>query len=180
VEKSPLPLEIREAQATACLEAAARYQPELLAYARKLAGSEEGGMELFQQTCLNCHDAIQLRGYVGTEYRFYLVKAITRLHQRTDQLERLRQGLDGFEEAPAGGPACDSRGELVDQMLTDVSTRFPAERIPLRMHLEGMSYQQIADHVGGVEQSWLSRRLKKVTTYLRETYGQAWASLHAE
>jgi DNA-directed RNA polymerase specialized sigma24 family protein len=180
VEKPLLSLEIREAQATACLEVAATYQAELLKYARKLAGSDEGGMELYQQTCLNCHDAIQHRGFVGTEYRFYLVKAITRLHQRTDQMERLRQGLEGLEEAPTGGPACDTRGELVDQMLADVATHFPAERIPLRMHLDGMSYQQIADHTGGHDQSWIRRRVEKVKTYLRTAYGHVLANLEAE
>ena len=55
----------------------------LLAGARKLAGSDEGGMELFQQTLLNCHDAIQRNGFNGDRYEFYLLRTLRHAHHRS-------------------------------------------------------------------------------------------------
>ena len=75
--------DLREAQATACLKAGETYRALLLSVARKLAGSDEGGMDLFQQTLLNCHDAIQRNGFNGDRYEFYLLRTLRHAHHRS-------------------------------------------------------------------------------------------------
>lgn len=171
-------VEVREAQATACLESAAKYQRELLSAAEKLTGNKEAAMELFQQTCLNCHDAIQHRGFAGTEYRFYLLTALRNLYRRGQQLERLRQGLDGLEEAPDRAPASDLRGELVDQMAAEVREKFSArQRMAMRLHLDEHSFKEISELMGGGDQSWIRRQVLKIKVHLRETFGPVWDQL---
>ena len=60
-----IPATTREAQALACLEAAEQYRSPLMAIAYKLMSPSEEAMELYQQTLLNCHDAIQRNGFAG-------------------------------------------------------------------------------------------------------------------
>ena len=74
--------DLHEAQTTACLEAGAACRGLLLAVARRLAGSDEGGTELLQQTLLNCHDAIQRNGFNGDRYEFYLLRTLRHAHHR--------------------------------------------------------------------------------------------------
>jgi DNA-directed RNA polymerase specialized sigma24 family protein len=194
----------REAQATACLKAGETHRVLLLAVARKLAGSDEGGMDLFQQTLLNCHEAIQRHGFVGDRYEFYLLKSLRYLAYK-EQREAKRWAplpqqpmadpsdddftdgelsrAEGWaqrsispEASNAGGP--DALAQLADQMQEEIRARFsPADRIALRLHVQGESYRDIAALVGGGDHTWISRRVNRMKETLRETFAQAWAAL---
>jgi RNA polymerase sigma factor (sigma-70 family) len=193
----------REAQATACLEAAERFQPQLLALATALSGSKEEGMELFQQASLNCHDAIQSGGFQGDGYTFYLRRAIKNLHYRTQKEQQRRVPISFTEPALeeeheqdwAGTgwgqplvklmqpmcqpePAHDERAALAEQVMSEVRERFtPADRVALRLSLGGMSCQQIAEHIGTKDQSWVWRRLDRMKATLRELFQPAFDAL---
>ncbi len=180
-ESFPYSLEFREAQALACLEAAALHKDQLLAVAVKLAGSQEGGMDLFQETCLNCHDAIQHRGFAGSEFRFYLLTAIRNLHRRHHQEAQRFVGLDGIEEVPASPAPTNAHAHLAGQMHEELRQHFSfSDRIAFRLHLDGKTCQQISEHVGGGDQSWIWRRLEKMKKHLRSAFSQAWSNLGAE
>jgi DNA-directed RNA polymerase specialized sigma24 family protein len=196
------PADVREAQATACLEAAEKYREPLLALGRGLAGSDEGGRELFQQAVLNCHDAIQSRGFAGEAYQFYLRRAIKNLYYRTEKearryvpipfndpelaeeheyhwqvADRLRP-IEKLLQPAAPEPAHDSHDVLAAQVMAEMQARFsPADRVAFRLQLDGFSCQQIAEHIGTKDQSWVWRRLKRMKAELRAAFGQAWANL---
>lgn len=177
-ESFPYSLEYREAQASACLEAAALHKAQLLAVAVKLAGSKEGGMDLFQETCLNCHDAIQHRGFAGSEFRFYLLTAIRRQHHRTQQEARRFVGLDGLEEAPISPATTDAQAHLAGQIQEELRKGFSfPDRIAFRLHVEGYSFTAIASMVGGGDESWIGRRVRRMKQHLRITFSQAWGNL---
>jgi RNA polymerase sigma factor (sigma-70 family) len=192
----------REAQACACLESAEKYRGPLLALARGLAGTDEGGRELFQQAVLNCHDAIQSRGFEGEHFQFYLRRAIKNLHYRTEKEARRyvpisftepaleeeheydwqgtgwEQPLVKLLQPVAREPEHDSHDVLAGQVWAEIQARFsPADRVAFRLQLDGMSCQQIAEHIGTKDQSWVWRRLERMKAQLRETFGQAFASL---
>lgn len=193
---------LHEAQATACLEAAEKYREPLLALCRGLAGSDEDGRELYQQAVLNCHDAIQSRGFAGEAYQFYLRRAIKNLHYRTEKEARRYVAISFDEPAlaeeqeeewvgadqrgyyerlmqpAAGAPEQDSHDVLAAQVLAEIQANYsPADRVAFRMQLDGMSCQQIAEHIGTKDQSWVWRRLERMKKQLRATFGQTWANL---
>ncbi len=72
---------IREQQALDCMASADRFRDQL-------AGGKEVGMELYQQSLLNCHDAIQRRGFKGDQYEFYLRTAVKNLHRKEKTRQR--------------------------------------------------------------------------------------------
>lgn len=196
-----IPAAEREAQATACLDAAEKYREPLLALATCLSGSREEGMELFQQASLSCHDAIQTGGFRGDGYNFYLRRAIKNLHYRTQREQARRvplpyeQGGALPEELP-GDWDIDSQErhqrqewvaaeapeaaytQLAEQVMAEAQRRFPfADRIALRLSLGGMSCQQIAEHIGTKDQSWVWRRLARMKAELKQLFQVAYDTL---
>jgi RNA polymerase sigma factor (sigma-70 family) len=200
-----LPATTREDQATACLEAADRHRGPLLALACKLAGSPEEGMELYQQTLLNCHDAIQRSGFAGDRYHFYLAQSMRHLHTRGLRRHSREIRMD-FQFADAGGHGRDDEGDapwsaahdkvkkaweeantaspvhaeaqLAEQVMAEARQQFSfADRVALRLSVDGLSCQQIAEHIGTKDQSWVWRRLQKMKAQLRQTFQQAWDAL---
>ena len=155
MEKTPQQLAIWNAQALDCLQAADGQRRPLLRYATKLAGSAEQGMELYQQTLLNCHDAIQRGGYTGEDYGPYLFQALRYAHYRQDNAARRVSSLpDNYDAVQEAGPSADELHAFAEQIATDVRARFNwADRIAFRLHLDGYTFQQIADLTGGGNQS---------------------------
>ena len=201
-----IPAATREAQATACLEAADHHRTALLGLARKLTGCPEEGMNLYQQALLNCHDAIQRNGFAGEHYYFYLSQALRNLHGRQQQHHQREQRVDfqqteaggserddegsapwaavrsavqdSWEHLHAAGPAPDAHAQLAEQVMEEVRQQFSfADRIALRLSLLGLSCQQIAEHIGTKDQSWVNRRLARMRAQLRHTFQQAWDAL---
>lgn len=194
----------REEQATACLEAAERHRELLLALARKLVGCPEEGMNLFQQTVLDCHDAIQRNGFAGDRYEFYLYTSL-RNHYRKQQAQHARtvrvdfqaletgsSGRDDEGPAPWAAKASRSQGELTttaapladayaqlaEQVQAEAAARFaPADRIALRLHVAGYNYREIAEMTGLLDYTWLFRRVQRMKATLRATFQQAWEAL---
>lgn len=200
-----LPADTREEQATACLEAAERHREPLLGLARKLTGCPEEGMELYQQTVLNCHDAIQRSGFAGDRYHFYLAQSLRHLHTRGLRRNDREIRMD-FQFTDSGGYGRDDEGDapwssahdkvkkaweeastlvaphaeaqLAEQVMAEVRQQFSfADRIALRLSIDGLSCQQIAEHIGTKDQSWVWRRLQKMKAQLRQTFQQAWDGL---
>lgn len=201
-----IPAATREAQATACLEAADHHRGPLLGLARKLTGCPEEGMNLYQQTLLNCHDAIQRNGFAGDRYSFYLAQSMRNLYTR-QQVQHGREVRVDFQQAEAGGEerddeagapwavgranaqssweqlraaeaGPDERAQLAEQVMEEVRQQFSfADRIALRLSIDGLSCQQIAEHIGTKDQSWIWRRLGRMKAQLRQTFQQAWDGL---
>ena len=174
-----IPAATREAQATACLEAADRYREPLLALARCLAGNDEDGMDLYQQTLLNCHDAIQRVGFAGDRYEFYLRTALKNLHRKLQKAQRKHHVEPLPEElAEAPAPATDGLADLAEQMMDEVREQFsPADRVALRLHADGYSCREIAELTGQGDRWHIRWRLDKLKAHLRETFRQAWEAL---
>lgn len=195
-----IPAATREAQATACLQAAERFQPQLLALALRLTGNEPDAMDLFQQSALDCHDAIQSNGFEGDRYEFYLRRAIHTLYYKKsrnrtvaiDFQERLAADIDDAPEGewgdefytkearPFAVAAMDEAGvsHLAEQMMEEVRARFtPAERVVLRLHMNGESSRDIADLTGMTNHLAAWRLLERLKGQLRSTFRQAWDSL---
>lgn len=190
----------REEQASACLEAAEKHRLNLLAVARRLTGSHDEGMDLFQQTCLNCHDAIQRNGFAGGRYEFYLLISLKNLHYK-EKKQRLRfVSIDaevghgaadqhGEEERSsltfvpgqylaAAEPELSGAAELAEQLMQEVRQQFsPADRLALRLHLDGYSTRQIAELTGQGHHLGVHRQLTRLKSYLRHTFRQAWLAL---
>lgn len=200
-----LPADTREEQATACLEAADYHREPLLALARKLTGCPEAGMELYQQTLLNCHDAIQRNGFAGDRYQFYLAQSMRHLHTRWLKHHSREIRMD-FQFTDSGGYGREDEGDapwsaahdkvkkaweeastmvaphaeaqLAEEVMSEVRQSFSfADRIALRLSIDGLSCQQIAEHIGTKDQSWVNRRLKRMREQLRQTFQQAWDAL---
>jgi len=183
-----------EEQATACMVAAEKYQPQLLALGVALSGSKEQGMELFQQASLSCHDAIQCNGFKGDAYHFYLRRAIKNLHYRTQQEQRRYRShtheggnllpeeltneweLDATErqhraEWFALNPPSPEYTQLAEKVMAEAQARFaPSDRVALRLSLWGMSCQEIAEHIGKKDRTWVWRRLAKMRRELRKLF----------
>ncbi len=87
-------VEERELQATECLRVGAAERGLLLALATKLAGSAEAGHDLYTESLLDCHDAIQRKGFTGSNYKFYILQAI-----KWGNVERQRREVR-FTELP--------------------------------------------------------------------------------
>ena len=203
---SMIPATTREAQALACLEAAEQQRSPLLGIAYKLTGSSEEAMDLYQQTLLNCHDAIQRNGFAGSNYNFYLAQSLRNLYYRTCQQHQREVRVD-FQQTESGGSGRDDEGEapwsathnqvrnswekpsppgappsaeaqLAEQMMEEVKQQFSfRDRIALRLSIDGLSCQAIAEHIGTKDQSWVWRRLNRMKTQLRQTFQQAWEAL---
>ncbi len=194
-----IPAATREAQATACLATAERFQPQLLALALRLTGNQPDAMDLFQQSVLNCHDAIQSGGFEGDRYEFYLRRAIQTLHYRkarnrtvaidfqelieADSDDASGEWGDEFftkETRPFAVAAIDEHGvsQLAEQMMEEVRARFtPAERVVLRLHMNGESSRDIADLTGLPNHLAAWRLVERLKSHLRSTFRQAWDSL---
>ncbi|MDO7885997.1 sigma factor [Hymenobacter cheonanensis] len=202
-----IPLATREAQAIACLEAADRHRVPLLALARKLTGCPEAGMDLYQQTLLNCHDAIQRNGFAGERYQFYLYTSLRNQFRKQSQLagREVRLDFQALEAGSAGrndegsapwaakavnrqlaepttglgaAPTSDPQAELAEQVMAEVRAQFSfADRIMLRLHIDGMPYRDIAAHFGQVQHTPIWRRVERMKAALRKTFAQAWANL---
>ncbi|MDO7846468.1 sigma factor [Hymenobacter sp. M29] len=173
-----------ELQATACLAAAEAHQERLLSVAERLAGTPEGGMELYQEAVLRCHDMIQSKGFHGDHFEFYLLKTIRNLAFPSQQKAQLRTvPLSPTLElsTPATeAPATDAVAHLAEQVSAEAQARFGmADRVALRLHAEGYSFQQISEMTTGGDQSWIRRRVNKMKNHLRAAFGRAWANLEA-
>jgi DNA-directed RNA polymerase specialized sigma24 family protein len=167
-----------EEQATACLEAAKKHRLNLLAVAVRLAGSQEGGMDLFQQTCLNCHDAIQRNGFAGGRYEFYLLASIKNLHYKTRKQRREVALPDDYEVAEPAAPAASGQAQLAEQLMQEVRVHFsPAERVVLRLHVDGLTTRQIAEAIGQGHHLNVWRAITRMKDHLRITFRQAWDGL---
>ncbi|MGI4834615.1 MAG: RNA polymerase sigma factor [Janthinobacterium lividum] len=171
----------KESQADACLEVAERYQPQLLALAVKLAGSREGGMDLFQQSLLNCHDAIQRHGFEGERYEFYLRASIKNLHYKETRTQRRISYLEPEAEAlpVAAEPDQGAHAQLAEQVAAEARRRFSEhDRLLLRLHADGYSCQEIAALTGSSQdRRRIWERLDWMKQSLRETFAQAWQGL---
>lgn len=166
-----------ELQATACLEAAEKHRDNLLAVAVRLAASQEGGMDLFQQTCLNCHDAIQRNGFAGGRYEFYLLASIKNLHYKNRKQPRPVPLVPELDRAELPDLLRDEQAELAEQMMQEVRHKFsPPERLTLRLHIDGYSCRQISD-MTKVHYAAVWRQLSRMKNHLRETFRQAWEAL---
>jgi RNA polymerase sigma factor (sigma-70 family) len=180
-----IPLATREEQATACLEAAEKHQVLLLRVARHLAGNDEDGMELYQQALLNCHDAIRRNdnGFTGDRYEFYLLASIKNLYfKETKKKRRFTEFKpEEAETISPAGPSSDALGQLAEQVMAEVKAKFsPADRLALRLHVDGYSCQEIAELTGTPgEQArkWIWRKLDNMKAALRETFKEHWESL---
>jgi RNA polymerase sigma factor (sigma-70 family) len=169
----------REQQATDCLEAAERHRASLLAVACRYAGSEEGGMDLYQQTVLNCHDAVQRNGFAGGRYEFYLLTSIKNLHYKESKKKQQTVALSvELEPADVCEPPCDAHAQLAEQVAAEVRERFDGnERVILRLHADGYSFQTIAEMLGVSDRWRVRRQLDRLKGILRSTFQQAWDAL---
>jgi len=200
-------LATREAQAMACLEAADHHRAPLLALARKLTGCPEEGMNLYQQTLLNCHDAIQRNGFTGEHYSAYLFSSLRRLHWRQAQHAQ-REVSHDFQQAEAGSAgrddeasapwaaqvrrqqaaaslelpaaaAVDGLAALAASVQTELRASFGLfDRVALHLHAEGYSFQDIAEMVGVESRFYIRRRLDSVRHTLSKKFARAWRALH--
>lgn len=172
---------IWNAQALACLEAADTHRRPLLRLASGLTGSADAGKDLYQQTLLNCHDAIQRKGFTGTDYAPYLSRALRQAHYRRDTAARRFTSLPDYYEAVQEVETDDeSRHRFAEQVAAAAQAQFAMpDRLMLRLHLEGESYRDISALVGGGDYSWIRRRLEKMKTQLRAAFGQAWSELNS-
>ncbi len=168
-------------QAQDCLRAADTHRRQLLRLANGLTGSADAGMDLYQQTLLNCHDAIQRKGFTGNDYAPYLFRALQQAYYRHVNVARRFTSLpDYYEAVQEEGPDTEARAALADRIASKARTQFSlTDRLALRLHLDGESFQQISAHMGGGDQSWINRRVKKMKTQLRAAFEQAWAELNA-
>ena len=64
-------------------------------------------MDLFQQTVLNCHDAIQRHGFHGDRYEFYLLKSLRYLAYREAKVAKRWAPLSDWHQGHGqdAGPA---------------------------------------------------------------------------
>jgi DNA-directed RNA polymerase specialized sigma24 family protein len=203
-----IPLDIREAQAVALLESAETYRNYLLPLACKLTGSDEAGMDLYQQTLLNCHDTIQRNGFAGDKYHFYLYTSLKNAFKK-DSRRRARLVHVDFQSVESGSSSRDDEGnapwaakawrqldstglnlskltapgadptvDLAEQVMESVREQFSfVDRIALRLHIDGMSFRDIALHLGRGEQTTFWRRVERMKAQLRQTFQQAYDSL---
>ncbi len=68
--------------------------------------------------------------------------------------------------------------------MQEACQRFePADRITLRLHVDGHSCEEIAELIGKRDRTWVWRRLERIKERLREIFQSHWnggASGHAE
>lgn len=177
--------EEKEWQAAECLRVGAAERGLLLATAVKLAGHAEDGMDLYQQSLLDCHDAIQRKGFVGPNYKFYLLQSIRWLHvERQRAAGKLTEFNDAAHcgPAPAPAPQTDPLASLAADVEQALETDYAPDRaLAFRLHAQGKTYREIAQVLGpGRDFSWVRRKVVEMKDALRETFGQAWAGLDSE
>lgn len=175
----------KEWQAAECLRVGAAERGLLLATATKLAGHAEDGMDLYQQSLLNCHDAIQKKGFVGPNYKFYLLQAIRWLHvERQRAAGKPIEFDDAAHWGPASAPAsqADPLASLAADIEQALETSYAPERVlAFRLHADGKTYREIAQVLGpGRDFSWVRRKVVEMKEALRETFGPAWAGLDSD
>jgi DNA-directed RNA polymerase specialized sigma24 family protein len=146
--------EEKDLQALECLRVGAANRGLLLALATRLAGNAEDGMDLYQQSLLDCHDAVQKLGFTGSNYKFYIMQAIKWLAVERSKERQRRAGLfvavetaEQLDGATAPAPVEDALSVLAELMGP------------------------------GNEFSWVRRKVLDVKNYLRGTFGQAYNSL---
>ena len=169
------PLEIREAQATELLRVCCQSttRAHLLAYARKLAGSEAD--ELLQQALLDAHDAVQARGTSceAPDYRFFVM---TIMKRRLVDEQRRRGKFVALPDEAADWqhpvPA-DERAHLGQQVAAYVSeTAEPQDRLALRLSADGYSTRQIEQLTGRPNRT-VARALASLKEAVRGAFGQS-------
>lgn len=176
--------EDKELQAMECLRVGAAERGLLLALAAKLAGNAEDGMDLYQQSLLDCHDAIQRLGFRGSNYKFYILQSIKWLNverqRAAGKLLPLEEGECGGAFAPA--PAVDALAALAAEVESELLASYPPDAVAaFRLHVAGHTYREIETLMGpGHEFSWVRRKIIKMKDALRETFGQTWANLETE
>jgi hypothetical protein len=192
--------------ATECLRIAAAERGFLLGSATTLGGSAEAGHDLYTQALLDCHDAIQRKGFVGTNYKFYLLQAIkwgnaarrrkqARLVPLVDVESRTYDEVDfEFQDAagafpvptrerqvygpPGGAPDADSGDELAASINAHLATYSTQLATAFRLHAAGNSYREIETLLGaGNEFSWVRRKVVKIKAELRRRFGADWVNL---
>ena len=136
-------------------------------------------MDLYQQTVLNCHDAIQRNGFAGGRFEFYLLASIKNLHIKEAKKKQKTVALSAeLEPADVSEPPCDAHAQLAEQVAAEVREHFDGhERVILRLHAEGYSYQNIAEMLGVSDRWRVRRQLDRLKTILRGTFQQAWDAL---
>lgn len=166
----------------ACLEAGAQHRQPLLALATKLTRSAEEGMNLYQQTLLNCHDAIQRHGFAGDRYEFYLYTSLKRLHyKQAKQQAQTTELPEDFADTYTAGPEPDVAGRqlLGEQLQAEAAARFSfADRVALRLHIDGYSGREIAELLGASCRITIWRRIEKMKANLKATFQSAWQALN--
>ena len=162
-----LPLDVREAQASACLQEACTLRPVLLRYARKLTqGDEEEARELVQEATLAVHETIQRKGFAGGSLKAYLFGTIGNLHKAARRRAHAGMSIDAHpghahegEDAPAAEhPALQQlerqraieeadaqhTAALGEAAAAALASHFPlADRVLFRLSAEGYSTRQI-------------------------------------
>lgn len=162
----------REAQASELLRIACSdsVRPRLLEYAQRLTGSAEDGMDLYQQALLDTHEAVQLRGVVIRDVKFYLFGVMRNNH--TNELRR-RQGFAPLshqpEEALEGELMPDETAVLAERVRAVMQEEFePADRVLMHLDADGYSTQKIADMTGRAKRT-VARRLAWMKDFIRSS-----------
>jgi len=174
-----------EAQAARCLEVAAAHKSHLLDVATKVMGAPERGWDLYADTLLNCHDAIQSGGFEGdgreVNYLNYLRFAIHHNGKaergRSSRYQPLPHRLGQAADDDAGTCA-ESRAHLATQISIAVREKFPArDGQALELHLKGYTLHQISEMTEGGHYSRIHRRLTRMKQQLSESFGPIWNTL---
>ena len=172
--------EEKELQASECLRVGAAERGLLLALATRLAGNAQDGENLYQQTLLDCHDAIQRKGFNGSNYKFYILQSIKWLnveHQRAaGRLAPLNERSEA-SRATAPAPTDDALATLAAEVEQEIESRYsPADAAAFRLHVAGSTYREI-EQLTGTEFSWVRRRIVKMKESLRATFAQTYQNL---
>lgn len=174
------PREEREAQAAECLRVGAAERGLLLSLAVKLAGNAEDGHDLYTQSLMDCHDAIQRLGFLGSNYKFYIVQAIKWLNveqrRKAGKLTAL-EAAEAYDRTLQGAPAEDGLAALAADVETELASNYSAADVnAFRLHVAGSTYREIGQLMGK-DFSWIRRTVVKMKDSLRQTFGQAWANI---
>jgi RNA polymerase sigma factor (sigma-70 family) len=167
----------REAQASEFLRLATLplVRTQLLAYATKLTECPEAGMDLYQQALLDTHEAVQLRGILIRDVRFYLFGVMRNSH--IDE-QRRRAGLaplpEHAHELPDEPLQTDPTAHLASQVEAYVQESFePADRVLLRLNADNYSTRQIQQMTGQPARTVLWR-LTRMKEQIRAVFAQSW------
>lgn len=174
--------EENDSKATECLRVGAAERGLLLAVATRLAGNAEDGMNLYQQSLLDCHDAIQKLGFSGGNYKFYILQAIKWLNveqQRAAGRFCLLEASEELDGATGPAPLEDGLATLAADVEREIERRYsPADVAAFRLHVAGSTYREI-EQLTGREFSWVRRRIVKMKEFLRATFAQTYNNLES-